>query len=68
MSDAARITELEMALAHQERLAEELSDLARAQADRLDMLDRRMAALVARLEGLEAGAGPDPVERLPPHW
>ena len=67
MSIADRLTEIEIALAHQERLAEELSDVVRAQAARLDRLDRLAAELVERLAAAEARA-PDGGERPPPHW
>jgi uncharacterized coiled-coil protein SlyX len=63
----ARVTELEIALAHQERLGEDLSDVIRDQADRLGALERRVAAVVERLAVLEAGAQPQPDAR-PPHW
>lgn len=64
-----RLTELEIALAHHERLAEELSEVVREQADRLDRLERTLAALARRLdaagrEDTEAPAAHAP----PPHW
>jgi len=70
MPDAdARVTELEIALAHQERMGEELSDIVRDQADRLAQLERRTAVLAARLAALEAGAeAPPPSDSRPPHW
>ena len=65
----ARVTELEIALAHQERLGEELSDELKAQADRLAVLERRLAAVVERLATLEAGAPAEPrADARPPHW
>jgi SlyX protein len=63
-----RLTEVEMALAHQERLAEELSDVVRAQAARIDRLERRIAEVAERMAAAEAqatGARPEPP---PPHW
>lgn len=69
MPDTDRITELEIALAHQERLCEELSDLVRAQADLLDRVERRTALLLARLAALERGDEPPPAADVrPPHW
>ena len=70
MSDPDRITELEIALAHQERLTEELSDLLREHVDRLAQVERQCAVLVARLAALEAGDdGPPPgADVRPPHW
>ena len=65
----ARLTELEIALAHQERLGEELSEVVRGQADRLDLVERRVAALLDRLAALEAGApAAPPADARPPHW
>lgn len=65
-----RITELEIALAHQERAAEEMSDVIRAQAERLDTLERRVAVLLARLASVEATAPTEaPAASMrPPHW
>lgn len=65
-----RITELEIALAHQERAAEEMSDVVRAQAERLDALERRVAVLLARLAAVEAAAPAEapPASIRPPHW
>ena len=64
----ARITELEIALAHQERVAEDLSDVVREQADRLARLERRLAAVTERVASLEARPDAPPAERRPPHW
>jgi SlyX protein len=64
----ARITELEIALAHQERVAEDLSDVVREQADRLALLERRLAAIAERVAALEARPDALPAERRPPHW
>lgn len=66
-----RLTELEIALAHQERLGEELSEVVREQAERIDRLERRAALLLERLATLEEAArtpaGP-PADERPPHW
>ena len=64
----ARITELEIALAHQVRVAEDLSDVVREQADRLALLERRLAAIAERVAALEARPDAPPAERRPPHW
>jgi uncharacterized coiled-coil protein SlyX len=65
----ARVTELEIALAHQERLGEELSDVIRTLADRLAASERRITALTERVAALEAG-GPaeSQADARPPHW
>ena len=63
-----RLNELEIAIAHQERLAEELSEIVRGQADRLDRLERTLALLARRIE--EADGRPDApaAHAPPPHW
>ncbi len=64
-----RLTELEIALAHAERTVEELSDLVREQADRIGLLERRMASLAGRIGAIEEGAGAAPAaDQRPPHW
>jgi SlyX protein len=69
MADSARLTELEIALTHQERVAEELSEIVRAQSGRLDLLERALAGLAERLAELEAQATPPPAAGArPPHW
>lgn len=70
MSDTlARITELEIALTHQQAASDELSGVLRDQGLRLDRLEALAARLVERLRAAEAArpAGEGP-ERPPPHW
>jgi SlyX protein len=65
----ARLAELEIAFAHQERLSEEPSEVVSDHAKRLDMMERRLAALLDRLTALEAGDPAAPATDLrPPHW
>jgi uncharacterized coiled-coil protein SlyX len=65
----ARLTELEIALAHQDRLSEDLSAVIREQADRLAELERRLGRLTVRLDALEeASAAPPAPDARPPHW
>jgi uncharacterized coiled-coil protein SlyX len=68
MSDE-RLTEIEIALAHQQAVADDLSAAAHALASRLDRLERLVQALTLRLAEAqaEAAAPPDPGAR-PPHW
>ena len=69
MTETDRLTGLETALAHQERLGEDLSELVREQADRGAQLERQVAALAARLAALEAGDDAPPAADVrPPHW
>ncbi len=62
-----RITELEIALTHQEATVEELSAVLREQAARIDLLERRIARLAERQDAAEAGTAPD-ADVPPPHW
>lgn len=64
-----RLTELEIALTHQQAATEELSGVVREQAAQIDRLERLLAALASRLAEAEAGSGatPEPDAR-PPHW
>ncbi len=69
MADRARLTELEIALTHQERVAEELSEIVRVQAGRLDRVERALTQLAERLAELEAQAASRPAaDTRPPHW
>jgi uncharacterized coiled-coil protein SlyX len=69
MADSARLTELEIALTHQERVTEELSEIIRAQAGRLDLVERALAGLAERLAELESRDVPPPAAGArPPHW
>ena len=69
MPEDNRLTELEIALAHAERTVEELSEVVREQADRVTALERRVAALSARIGVVEEGAATPPAaDQRPPHW
>lgn len=57
---------LEERIAHLIRAVEDLSDVVRAQGQRLDRLERRVQALVER--ELEREAGAPPADAPPPHW
>lgn len=64
-----RLSTLEIALTHQERIVEDLNAVILDQATRLERLELQAKALAARLVTAEA-ASPDsaPNERPPPHW
>lgn len=64
-----RLTDLEIALTHQQAETEDLSSLIQAQAARIDRLERLFEALALRLAEAESGSGapPEPDAR-PPHW
>lgn len=64
-----RLTELEIALSHQEAMLEELDAVVRAQADRIDLLTRQLEYLLHRQADAETDAGPPPEANVrPPHW
>lgn len=64
----ARIERLEEQLAFQTRTVEDLNEVVTRQADQIDALNRRLAALVEHVEELEdAAAGSAPVTK-PPHY
>lgn len=68
MPDTDRLTELEIALAHQERLADDLSDVIRAQSDRIDRLERILLRLAQRVEAAGDDAETPAANVAPPHW
>ncbi len=68
MSEADRLTQLEMLAAEQDRTIEELSGQVAAQWKEIEMLRKKLEVLTKRLVEVEANAAPDiPVTR-PPHW
>lgn len=70
MTDA-RLTRIETALAHQDRLIEDLDIIVRDQAQRIVRLERRIEALAAGLRAAREDNPPDgapPVDPPPPHW
>ncbi len=68
MSDEARITELEIALAHQTHTVEELSSEMATQNQRIERLEKTLKALVQRLLELEDSAAPGAEITKPPHY
>lgn len=70
MSDQTRIEELEIQIAHLTRQSEELSDVVADQANRLELLTKRVAALLERARDQEAaGLGAHTFgDQPPPHY
>lgn len=63
-----RITELEIQIAHQNRVIEELSDEIHRQDLEISRLKRRMDAVLGHLQDQSSpGAAADPNQK-PPHW
>ncbi len=68
MTDA-RLIRIESALAHLEAALDELGGVVRAQGDRIDRLERLVAAVAGRQGEIEAEARADPApDARPPHW
>lgn len=68
MSDSARLTDLEIRLAHQERTIEELSDVVAAQGRAVDLLTERLRLLTERVRELESWRPSPADDRPPPHY
>jgi SlyX protein len=64
----SRLMEVESRLAHQERLAEELSSVMAEQARTIDILTRQARQLTERLEDIEADWKQPPAHERPPHY
>lgn len=65
----ARVVELEIRLAHHERMADELSAVVADQGRTIDRLTERLRRLADRIADAEAGWRPSPQdEKPPPHW
>jgi len=68
MSEADRLTHLEMLAAEQDRTVEELSGQIAAQWKEIEMLRQKLDLLTSRLVEVEANAAPDVPVTRPPHW
>lgn len=65
----ARIDELEIHLAHQDQLIEDLSSTISSQWKEIEALSRQLAKLGDRINVVEEHAGePTPTEPPPPHY
>ena len=68
MIEKDRLTEVEIKVAEQERLVDELSAVLAEQWKTIDQMDKKLTALTKRFVELEEQSQPDiPVTR-PPHW
>ena len=70
---ARRIAELEFHLAHQQRMCEQLNEVATEQSRRLDRLERAVVRLEGQLKDLRdqprhAQEPADPLDERPPHY
>ncbi len=65
----ARLIELEIRMAHYERMAEELSTVLTEQGKTVELLTRQVRHLKDRVRDLEAGWERSPQDdKPPPHW
>lgn len=62
----ARITELEIRIAYQDNLIQDLDDVLRAFTRRVEILERQLGDLRGQLETLSGG--PQTVDEPPPHY
>lgn len=65
-----RMTELEIQLAHVQRLYEQLDEVVTAQATQTDRMQRRILQLENQLKELKVKQDPevDPLDEKPPHY
>ena len=64
-----RIDELEIRLAHQDQIVEELNETITRQWKEIELLSRHMAKLGERVHAVEENVGdPAPTEPPPPHY
>ena len=69
MTDTSRLDELEIRVAHQDQVIEDLNAAITAQWKTIETLERHLAALRDRVAEAELSAGDTPpVDRPPPHW
>lgn len=63
-----RIDELEIQLAHQARVIEDLSDVIHQQGQALARTERRLEAVIGRLREAEDPGSAPAADQKPPHW
>jgi SlyX protein len=62
-----RIGELEIRIAHQDKVIGELNDVVTAQWKKLEILERQLRRLGEEVEAMDAGDGPA-ANQKPPHY
>lgn len=69
MTDNARLDALEIRIAHQDQVIEDLNQTVIAQWVEIDRLSRQLARLIEHVATAAETAGRDPAdEPPPPHW
>lgn len=66
--EQTRLDDLEIMVAHQAQMLDDLNDAAVEQNKIIADLRRKMEALVHRLGELESDTGSAPANQKPPHW
>ncbi len=61
-----RITELEIRIAYQDRLIQDLDDVLRAFTRRIEILERQLGQVQGQLDAL--GGAPQTTDEPPPHY
>ncbi len=69
MSDSEKIQDLEIAMAHQDKVINELSDVMNAQWKEIESLKRKLMETNNKIDELESNSGGDDQSNVkPPHW
>lgn len=69
MQNDEKITDIEMALAHQEKTIADLSDVMNEQWKEIEALKRQLKKANTKIEELETNIGnEDQANVKPPHW
>ncbi len=66
--DSGRLDALEMRVAHQDAVIEDLNAALTAQWKAIDLLTREVESLRERAAAVEAAARPGEGDERPPHW
>lgn len=67
MSNEDRFVDIEIKLAHQEDMVEELNQVVYQQSRRIDQLEAMVGQLAEHIRN-SAQSGPNPVNEPPPHY
>ncbi len=67
MSNEDRFVDIEIKLAHQEDMVEELNQVVYQQSRRIDQLEAMVSQLAEHIRN-NAQSGPNPVNDKPPHY
>lgn len=69
MSDENRLNDIEIALAHQDKVISDLSDVINDQWREIELLKRKLKETNNKIEELESSSGAlDQANVKPPHW